>query len=245
MITRLGVAHTEKETLSLLRSCKTWTRSTRLGVDNGYLMLGMRRWIQSPGIGIKTSDNELLVQALTTLVACAKPDFRFTSIYINKNFSGVLHSDKGNDGDSVMYSLGDFTGGDLWIYPYNRHPTKDTWLQFDGKYPHCTYPYEGPDRFSIIFFTHEAYEEATDQMKAELESYGFSLPTHMVKQPSICSISKAAKLLPPELKCRIPLPRPTKSAVVKCPNDKPRPSPHMASDPVTRGGPDPHLVETK
>ena len=204
MLSAVNYTLNHNRVLSLLQSCDCWVKSTRMGknINNGYLMLGMRRHVQTPGVGLKTSTNRELVERIIKLVRHAKPGFKFSSLYINKNFSGALHYDKGNDGDSLMFTLGNFTGCDLWIYPGERLRTKDKWIQFDGKRPHCTYDYVG-DRYSIIIFTHSSFEWATDAHKRELLSYGFPLPHKFIRQSNVCTLREASKLLPSELNHRV------------------------------------------
>ena len=42
-----------------------------------------------------------------------KPDFKFNALTINKNFLSNWHYDRGNNGDSCIFALGDFSGGRL------------------------------------------------------------------------------------------------------------------------------------
>ena len=38
-------------------------------------------------------------------------------MHVNLNFSGQLHVDGSNRGPTLMLTLGDATGGDLWVHP--------------------------------------------------------------------------------------------------------------------------------
>eukprot|EP00939_MAST-03C_sp_MAST-3C-sp1_P002351 g2351.t1 len=121
--------------------------------------------------------------------------FTFSSIHINKNYPGQLHTDRFNVGEkgSVMFACGDYDGGELFLHspshcvhvpgsssPLSAYtiaydddsdvkestappsafklPTRNTWIRFDGTFPHMTFPYSlrsGP-RFSVIFYTTQA-----------------------------------------------------------------------------------------
>ena len=50
-----------------------------------------------------------------------EPDFKFTSITLNKNYAAKRHRDKNNLGDSRLIAFGDFTGGEIVI---EDNPTK-------------------------------------------------------------------------------------------------------------------------
>ena len=63
------------------------------------------------------------------------PSFKFTSIQVNKNFSaGSLHVDN-NQGPSIMISVGNFKGGDLYIDGVGERQTRNQFVQFDGNVP--------------------------------------------------------------------------------------------------------------
>ena len=87
------------------------------------------------------------------------PEFLWTQIQINKNFTAPKHKDSANVGESVLCSFGDYTGGltavdfgGLGQYaPCKLNPRLKPCL-FDGsKYPHWVEPFEGK-RYSLVFF---------------------------------------------------------------------------------------------
>lgn len=78
------------------------------------------------------------------------PDFRFSSIMVNKGGS-ALHVDTLNDGPSLIISLGDHVGGDLWQFPNKTLRVRNRLLPCDGRLPHITLPYDG-ERYSLVYF---------------------------------------------------------------------------------------------
>tara|TARA_R110000824_G_scaffold108284_5_gene255107 strand:+ start:1055 stop:1630 length:576 start_codon:yes stop_codon:yes gene_type:complete len=82
-------------------------------------------------------------------------DFEFTHIQINKNFKCLPHRDKANIGESVLISLGDFTGGKTGVDFTDGRQILDSHNQpvkFNGsRYTHWVEDFEGT-RFSLVFF---------------------------------------------------------------------------------------------
>ena len=58
---------------------------------------------------------ELCLQ-LNAFMRAAAPQFRYTTIQLNNGYSSKLHVDSNNEGPSMIMAVGEFTGGDLWIY---------------------------------------------------------------------------------------------------------------------------------
>ena len=93
-----------------------------------------------------------LFKKLKELISFYHPDFKYTTIQINKNILSPPHIDKNNVGKSYIIGLGDYQGGELNIEgkKYNK---KNRWKYFDGTKGHWTEPFSG-NRYSIIYFTH-------------------------------------------------------------------------------------------
>mgnify|MGYP003324323024 FL=1 len=85
------------------------------------------------------------------------PNFRYTSIQINKNNRTAKHVDANNVGVSYMLGVGDYVGGDIMIYDADgknpkQYPTRNKWIKFDGsKYPHETTPFQGT-RYTLVYY---------------------------------------------------------------------------------------------
>lgn len=55
-----------------------------------------------------------LLQAVVRSISAVMPDFRYTSIQVNKNLRASLHADAHNMGPSLFMEMGPFSGGGLW-----------------------------------------------------------------------------------------------------------------------------------
>jgi hypothetical protein len=91
-----------------------------------------------------------LSRLLVRFVRERYPDFRFSSIQVNKG-SSALHVDTLNHGPSLIVALGEHVGGDLWQFPGTRLKIRNRIQVCDGRLPHITLPYEG-ERYSLVFF---------------------------------------------------------------------------------------------
>ena len=84
------------------------------------------------------------------------PEFLFNSVYITKNCLSKPHVDSGNVGDSIIVTVGKFTGGGLYVIQDDLSTTlfdiKKNSLQFNGvRHPHYTQEFTGT-RYSLIFY---------------------------------------------------------------------------------------------
>ena len=94
--------------------------------------------------------------AADALMHAIDPDFKYTSIQVNKNMMCSPHRDSGNAGMSYIIGLGDYTGGDLVIThkdgSSDNHDIRNKSLKFDGHEIHHVTPFKG-ERYSLVFFT--------------------------------------------------------------------------------------------
>ena len=109
-------------------------------------------------------------------------DFAFTSICLNKNYTARRHKDKGNLGPSAIIALGDFKGGDLntWSANGNMQTTaiRNKVLIFDGNCEHAVEPYEGKERYSLVFFTVSGFDKTPKAERNTLsKAIGVPFPT--------------------------------------------------------------------
>ena len=85
------------------------------------------------------------------------PEFEFTQVQMNKNYKCPPHFDSQNIGESILLTLGDFTGGKTIVeldegyhIHYNSHYRL---TKFDGsKYKHWTTEFTGT-RYALVFFS--------------------------------------------------------------------------------------------
>ena len=83
-------------------------------------------------------------------------DFNWTQVQMNKNYLCPPHKDASNIGESILLTLGDYTGGETIVELnekekeiYNSH---NNLVKFDGsKYKHWTTPFKGL-RYALVFF---------------------------------------------------------------------------------------------
>jgi len=116
-----------------------------------------------------------LSRVLCRFAAEQYPNFKFSSIMVNEGGSG-LHVDKGNLGPSLIMSVGDHVGGELWQYPNVTLRIKNRLRPCDGRLPHITLPFEG-ERYSIVYFTMKAQAAPPAPVeRALLRSCGFRAP---------------------------------------------------------------------
>jgi len=119
-----------------------------------------------------------------TLVNFAKrhlPDFRFTSIQVNKNYLSAMHVDRNNLGPSAIVGVGDYSDGALWVQNLGAVDVKHKWAQFDGNVPHCTLPFRKGTRYTLIFFSDQNYQQLgalkpNGDDKAVIADLGFPMP---------------------------------------------------------------------
>lgn len=107
------------------------------------------------------------------------PDFKFTSIQVNKNSTSKLHVDGANLGPSMIVGVGDCMylrgmtcgflmvnfgltrndllfavtatdeDGGLWTQPDGELDCRHSWQEFDGNLPHCTLPCKDTSNLAV------------------------------------------------------------------------------------------------
>ena len=98
-------------------------------------------------------------------------NFPMTSLQINTGRTSV-HVDKPNIGLSCTFSIGSFSGGELWL----DGEVIDTFANpmiFDGKIQHATMPFKG-HRIAVVAFTHGLAYQLSDAEFSCLGQMGFS-----------------------------------------------------------------------
>ena len=104
------------------------------------------------------------------------PDFSFSAIMVNRG-SSALHVDAGNTGQSLIVSMGEHSGGELWQYPGQKLSIKDSLQACEGRLPHITLPFEG-ERYSVVYFNtkYGNRREPVPEQQSVLDACGFSPP---------------------------------------------------------------------
>ena len=134
------------------------------------LCLGVRG---APGLAIKRRDKTLcphltkhtqtekghaIYTLIYTMISFIYPDFQFNSIIVNFNSNFIKHKDKKNvNRDSVIFSVGNHTGGGLELYDDDdtlreiKHIYHNL-TRFAGKTTtHATQPFDG-ERWCIVAY---------------------------------------------------------------------------------------------
>jgi len=99
-----------------------------------------------------------LFEEASKLMKQHNPNFKFTSIQINKDQKTIKHKDGRNVGKSYIIGLGDYTGGDVRLYNpdgkgYKDINIKNRWATFDGsKLEHETLAFKGT-RYSLVYYS--------------------------------------------------------------------------------------------
>jgi len=84
------------------------------------------------------------------------PEHNWKTIQLNHNVTCSPHLDRKNNGPSIIFALGDYTGSNLCIE--NTEGTKEinicnTIVMFDGSlYKHWNTPLLSPDKYSFVFY---------------------------------------------------------------------------------------------
>ena len=105
------------------------------------------------------------------------PSDAVRSLYTALNVQAALHCDNNNAGYSYILLCGPYTGGGLWIRDGDLGAVipQGVWTRFDGRQPHCTFPFLG-DRVVIIAYPHASLLVAETKQLEELEGMGVPLP---------------------------------------------------------------------
>eukprot|EP00927_Polykrikos_kofoidii_P049182 TRINITY_DN43291_c0_g1_i1.p1 TRINITY_DN43291_c0_g1~~TRINITY_DN43291_c0_g1_i1.p1 ORF type:complete len:1517 (+),score=273.65 TRINITY_DN43291_c0_g1_i1:213-4553(+) len=129
------------------------------------------------------------------------PEFKYTTVQLNRNYASKMHVDANNHGPSKIIAIGDYLGGELWLldeggdvpmrvpcvlkgYPYLRPGSTVmgrlvdcayNWIEFDGNTPHMTMPFTGT-RISIVCFTRRGWLDMPKTVWTRLEELSFHLP---------------------------------------------------------------------
>lgn len=164
----------------------------KVGMCLGYVVKYDVGWVASQ----YTVNNPKLSTLLCQYARERFPDFHFTSIQVNQG-SSALHVDTGNSGPSLIVSLGDHDGGDLWQYPDQQICIKNALQPCEGRLPHITLPFEG-ERYSIVYFSQKGKRNnPTSDQQSILDSCGFYPPRTLADgfKPRADLLHHAAEIL--------------------------------------------------
>lgn len=101
----------------------------------------------------RESKNPRLVDLVRRLVELEVPDFKYTTITVNKNVVTNPHKDKYNVGPTLLLGLGNFRGGDLVVGGNPFKISCHRWLYFWGKDEHYNTALTYGTKYTITLFT--------------------------------------------------------------------------------------------
>lgn len=110
------------------------------------------------GRATKSGKFDELESVLKKLVHLHNPNFRYTSIQINKSVETAWHFDKGNVGLSYCIAFGKYVGGGVVVKVRDNKEmlakNNKKWLYYDGhSLEHKSAPVKSGIRYAVIFFT--------------------------------------------------------------------------------------------
>ena len=160
---------------------KNWPVQTRPNVTpdakpvTGFSM-GLVYGLGGKGMKVsKTSEvTPNLTKLLTAYITSSIPDkdFKYSSLQVNYCYAAKKHTDGNNLGPSYIQAIGEHTGGGLWTADQGVVDPNRKWASFNGCKEHCTQPFKGT-RISLIAFTHNSYEELSEELCERLRGLGF------------------------------------------------------------------------
>ena len=174
----------------LLRELKAWrsrhTVNTRPSIKaESYMILrspmefGAKDSHKATLAAKKLEGNEQLWKLAHEALQQVDPEYaaNFSALAVTYNFTGSPHIDKQNTGPFYGLALGDFPDGQGGIcveadaMTIAQVNSKNHLAKVDGRYPHWVAPYEGGERYSLIFCsTWQAYTQPTRPYYVEKEA---------------------------------------------------------------------------
>jgi hypothetical protein len=153
----------KKETFELLENTKFPKTTSRKNISSSAIqafVLGDVNYRGQAFLDYKTRGPSrynkkfpLLFKTLKKLMKSYDPEFKFTTIQLNKNILSPPHVDKNNVGPSYIIGFGDYEGGKL-VIEGKEHNIQNKFKKFNGTKGHWVTPFKGGDRYSLVFFTH-------------------------------------------------------------------------------------------
>jgi len=165
---------------NVMREGVTWVHSDNFGLLQHH---GQMPWLTSKTVKHASFMGLLSQWAREKVRARYGIDFPFTSICINKNYQARAHKDRGNMGPSAIMGVGDYKGGALLTWnagdeEIQKHSIRNSVLLFDGNCLHAVEPYDGKERYSLVFFTLRGFERASRKEQGQLaDILGAPLPS--------------------------------------------------------------------
>jgi hypothetical protein len=99
-----------------------------------------------------------ILEELKLIMSEIYPDFKYTTVQVNNNCSIGYHTDKNNQGDTVILSLGEYEGGYL-VIDEKKYNTNCNAMRFDAtRIPHMVTNDIVGTKYSLIYFSIPGFE---------------------------------------------------------------------------------------
>ena len=168
-------------------------RSSVVGENAGYFSLGAMFGSGKVGLTHLTQAFRLSCIFLNQFLLSCFPGGEWTSICIARSVQTAMHSDAGNLPGSTNFSgsLGDFTGGELWLAGGGSVPMRDRFgrikhghticakhspFSFPCDRMHATMPWQGGPRWALTAYSVPGLEIMSEEARNQLSELGFPLP---------------------------------------------------------------------
>lgn len=118
----------------------------------GFIRHRHKKKDEARQLSAKTFKHSELYELSKKFIAEINPDFKYTTICINKNLVCQKHKDAKNDGQSLIIGLGDYEGGNLYVEGV-KHNIKDNPVIFDGfRQEHYNDEITSGTKYSLIYY---------------------------------------------------------------------------------------------
>jgi len=94
-----------------------------------------------------------ILEELKLIISEIYPDFKYTTVQVNHNCAMGYHTDKNNQGDTVILSLGEYEGGYL-VIDEKKYNTNCKAIRFNAtKIPHMVTNDIVGTKYSLVYFS--------------------------------------------------------------------------------------------
>ena len=150
-----------KNELSQIRFNKSTYRASinKNNIKPESIIFGYRTHFGHHGLSANTLKYPEFYEHLKQLMHSHDPDFKFTTITVNKNFKCLPHYDGNNVGDSYIIGLGDYKHGEINVEG-KKYDIHNKFLTFNGsKMKHWVEPWTGGDRYTLVYYNNKNYKK--------------------------------------------------------------------------------------
>ena len=144
------------EILKLLDETIFTKSSRRKKINNNIspmsMIMGYRQWFNDKGLSVASKKYPILYKKIKELLENYDPEFKFTTITLNKNFKCEPHKDGKNIGNSYIIGIGNYDNGELNV-DGEKIDIKNKFYKFNGSEKiHFVEPWSNGDRYTLVFY---------------------------------------------------------------------------------------------